>query len=356
MPTPVFSRFDSRSWRRLGRSGAVLLLAAALAGCLATGGNKPATQRGAFGIPLDSVEASGTKYFKEENKVVVASFRVAFIQRVEASARSSSLFGGLNSSSAAMSGTLKGVDDSTYQAITDAAYADFVAKLKARGMTVVEPHELASSEAYARLVGEPSPATLGGKDDRTLMFAPSGVKLVMFPGDTGVGSAFSGFSKSSPLQVWPALIKEQQAGLMSVTYYVDFLNAETSGNTQVMGGDAEVSMGQGISVRAGSGIQYATLAGSKCVGYCPDASSSPVKLGQAVYSQEAYGTSKNVTSGGVNAMGVISGLLTGQGFSRKDIEIHADAPRYQDISGKLLADTNTALINVVRKSAEPAKP
>lgn len=341
---------------RPARLAAAALALAALSACVTTGGGQPAVQRGALGVPQGSVESSGTRYIQGESKVVIAAFRVAFSQQVSASARSSVLFS-TNSTSAAMQGTLHGLDHAAYQAITDAAYADFVAKLRADGLAVLEPRDLAASSAYARLTGVPSPAPLDADQGKLLMFAPGGAKLAMFPGDTGAGSAFSGFNAGSPTQVWPALLKEQQAGVMSVTYYVDFLNAASSGNTLVTGGNAEVSLGQGLSVRAGSGIVYSTLRGSQCVGYCPDAHGSPIKLGQAVYSQQAYGTTRDVTDGSVNALGAVSGLLSGRGFSRKDLEIHADPARYQGIARQLLADANTALTDAVRQArSAPATP
>ncbi len=342
---------------RPARLAATALALAALSACVTTGGgNQPAVQRGALGVPLGSVESSGTRYIQGESKVVIAAFRVAFSQQVSASASSSALFS-TNSASTAMKGTLRGLDHATYQAITDAAYADFVDKLRASGLAVLEPRDLAASSAYARLASVPSPAPLDADQGKLLMFAPGGAKLAMFPGDTGAGSAFSGFNAGSPTQVWPALLKEQQAGVMSVTYYVDFLNAASSGKTLVAGGNAEVAMGQGLSVRAGSGLVYSTLRGSQCVGYCPDAHGSPFKLGQAVFSQQAYGTTRDVTDGSVNALGAVSGLLSGRSFSRKDLEIHADPARYQGIARQLLADANTALTDAVRQArSAPAKP
>lgn len=319
------------------------LLALGLSGCVSTGPSKPATQRGAFGVPLDDIEAAGLENVKGEQKVVIGAFRVAFNQSVKASAQSSALFSS-NSVSAHMDGTLHGLDDSVYQAITDAAYADFVTKLKAGGFAVVEPRDLGQSPLYAKLAGVDNPQALDSSTTgKVIMVAPTGTKLTLFPGDNGVASGFSGFDGGSPIRVFPALIKEQQAGVISVTYYIDFLNAESSGKSLVAGGDAEVSMGQGLSVRAGSGIAYSTVKGSQCVGYCPNITST-VKLGQAVYSSQAYGSTRDTTSGAANALGAVSGILSGRGFSTKSIEIDADPARYQLITGQLLADTNTALL------------
>lgn len=350
MPTPSHRAAAQRASRAIPCLLPAALAAMLLTGCLATGaGNQPAVARGAFGVPLGQVESSGTSYIKDESKVVIASFRVAFNQSVSTSAQSSALFSS-NSASAAMKGKLLGLDARVYQAITDAAYADFVRKLKTSGMTVVEPKELTSSPAYSRLATVPNPAALDASTTgNILMVAASGSKLTLFPGEGGVASGFSGFDNASPTRVLPEIIKEQQAGVMHVTYYVDFLNASSSGRSLVKGGDAEVAMGQGLSVRSGSGIAYTTLGGSRCVGYCPNATSA-IKLGQAAYSQEAYGVSKDVTNQAVNTIGMLSGLLSGQSFSRKDIEIHADPGRYTAIATQLLTDTNTALTDAVRQA------
>ena len=272
------------------RSLGITLLLIAACNLTTAHAAKPKTQRGAarrgaFGIAQQQVETKGGNYIAGEEKVVLASFRVAFSQEVKASARSSSMFG-KGSAATAMTGKLDGVDNDLLQAITDAAYFDFVEKLKLTGITVVLPPELPDAGAYGQLSNIPGPAALDADQGKLLMFAPTGTRLTMFPGDTGARSAFSGFNTSNPVQVFPALIREQQAGVMSVAYYIDFLNADSSGTSRVIGGDAEVSMGQGISVRAGSGIHYTTVRGSQCKGYCPNAVSS-VQLGQAVYSQEA---------------------------------------------------------------------
>ena len=49
-------------------------------------------------------------------------------------------------------------------------------------------------------------------------------------------------------------------------------------------------------------------------------------------------------------MGVVSGLLSGQGFSRKDLEIHADPARYRSIATQLLADANSTLTDAVKQA------
>lgn len=334
--------------RSLALSG-LLVVALTLSGCVTTTGNQPATQRGAFGMPQEALQTAGLDYLKGEQKVVIGAFRVAFAQKVSESARSSSLFSSA-SQSAAMSGTLQGLSPADYQAIADAAYADFVGKLRATGIDVIEPSGLGQSQAYASMAASPSPLRMEGSNaGDVLMVAPTGVKLAVFPGEAGAASAFAGFDTSNPMRVIPVLVKEQNAGVMNVTYYIDFLNSASSGDTLVMGGDAEVSMGQGLSVRPGSGISYTTLKGSQCVGYCPNATSA-ITLGQALFSSEPYGTTRDITASGVNALGVVSGLLTGQGFGRKDLEIQADPARYRRIADQLLSQANTKLLDTVQQA------
>ncbi|VCU70537.1 hypothetical protein PIGHUM_02609 [Pigmentiphaga humi] len=336
-------------WIRTLRPAAALSLAWGLAGCVTPGGNQPATERGAFGVPLDRVEVSGADYVKGESRIVIGAFRVAFSQSAKAASQRSALFSS-GSASAAMSGKLRGLEPADYQAIADAAYADFIARLRAGGFAVIEPSALGAASAYARMAAVANPAALDSSaTGDVLMVAPTGVKLALFPGESGVASGFAGFDANNPMRVLPELVKEQKAGVAQVTYYIDFLNTASSGNSLVAGGAAEVSMGQGLSVRAGSGVNYTTVRGSQCVGYCPNAT-TVVKLGQAVHSQEAYGTTRDVTNTAVNVIGAVSGLLSGRSFERKDIEVDADAARYRAIAGTLLGEANAALTGAMTRA------
>jgi hypothetical protein len=79
---------------------------------------------------------------------------------------------------------LQGVGDADFKAVTEKAYADTVAALKAAGFEVVDPATLAANKGYqalAKKYGEPSPYTFTdssiGKSEPnvSLIYAPAGM-------------------------------------------------------------------------------------------------------------------------------------------------------------------------------------
>ncbi len=99
------------------------------------------------------------------NNVVVAGFRVAFVTRNGASARSGSGLANLGNTTASGSGartitqsanasmevTLENVDFARMQAIADRAYADFMSRLAKTGKTIVPMDRLRATDGFQKL-------------------------------------------------------------------------------------------------------------------------------------------------------------------------------------------------------------
>lgn len=129
------------------------------------------------------IEVSNGEIFQGKTKVAVGSFKVAFIteQKMTSKNRGSFMGGGEGSARASALVKLKGVSNETMQAITDAAYADFVAQLKAKGYEVVPYETLSAQKTFTKTgteaspyeVSEPLPAYFAD----ALLFAPSSMKL-----------------------------------------------------------------------------------------------------------------------------------------------------------------------------------
>jgi hypothetical protein len=101
--------------------------------------------------------------FKGVDKVVIAQFSVVFLKdKVDYSG------GGFLSSDgkAKATGKLTGVSEADYQKITDAAYADFVDRLKSAGVEVVPPDEYRQGPYYKNIRSEAqaSPVSLTLQD------------------------------------------------------------------------------------------------------------------------------------------------------------------------------------------------
>lgn len=125
-------------------------------------------------------------------RVAVLGFRVAFITRNTATAQvRASYLPGRDTSGASSSLTvnLKGVDHATLQTLTDKAYADFLAQLRASGREVVPQEEF--REFLSSVEVSPStPATPYAKEvgqQSGVVFAPTGMPLWFTNWDTGWG-------------------------------------------------------------------------------------------------------------------------------------------------------------------------
>lgn len=127
-------------------------------------------------------------------RVAVLGFRVAFVTSNTASAQvRASYLPGRDSSGASskLTVTLSGVDAATMQALTDRAYADFIAQLKLTGREVVPPEEV--KEFLAGVEATPSsPAQPFAKEinsQKLVYFAPSGSPLWFNNWDAQWGTA-----------------------------------------------------------------------------------------------------------------------------------------------------------------------
>lgn len=117
--------------------------------------------------PLDvSKDLNGAKQFRRlgdaDSRVAVVGFRVVFVLSNTASASENNALLNLGNSSASASGfktvhqdrtvkmekLLQGIDEATMQAIADAAYTDFMAKLAASGREVVPVETILAAEDF----------------------------------------------------------------------------------------------------------------------------------------------------------------------------------------------------------------
>jgi len=126
-------------------------------------------------------------------RVAVAGFRVVFITEntVTAQVRGSYMPGRDTSGArSTLKVSLSGVDQATMQAITDKAYADFLAQLRFAGRDVVPEEEL---KAFFGGVSSPVPAgqpyLKTANNQAAAVFSPRGVPLWFYSGDAPWGDA-----------------------------------------------------------------------------------------------------------------------------------------------------------------------
>lgn len=327
------------------RSGVIALLVAGLSACAAVTSTdevkKPAEQRSGFmGLAVaDEIKVERDGPFKGVEKVAIGSFKVAFVHGKVESKRAGRGFGG----NATAGIKLSGVDEAQMQAITDAAYADFVARITKAGYTLVSRKELQAQPDFAKATPEESPQRKSGSffGDPTEMttFAPSSHgNLYWFMGESDKTGGF-GFSNASTA----AMTQYGKTGIkvLSVYYVIDFAGSEGYGGS--FRSSASVQVGQALTLAPGGGI---SLFGGE--GMVSSNHFSHIKLGQPMYAEEKFGTVVQTTSDAaagaetaVNVFRAIAGIGTNQ---RRDFEVQADVARYRALSQDLLTKANDRLV------------
>ena len=160
-------------------------------------------------------------------RVAVVGFKVIFVNETFARARvRASYMPGRDTSgaSAAMQVNLTGVDTATLQALTDQAYARFVAQLRAAGREVVTITD--AKWDYSEFQSMPAPAEVSEDTTKGSAFTPAGMPLwfqiAEFAGPrleqtNGRAMAAASFKAGGPL-------------MLSTTVVVDFAQMASSGN------------------------------------------------------------------------------------------------------------------------------
>lgn len=251
---------------------AAAAVASLLVGCVSIGPPKPsASYPGSFeNAPTPKALAKSSiqteDLFKSKNlddvlgakqKVLVSRFNVSFVTGNEAfaSAAGGRTFGGGYSSGAKakMNVSLANVNQAEMQSIADAAYADFLAQLKAAGHEPVLPHQFRDSVGYKGISfykkGKEKAFLKDSSmaDKRTIVtISPKGLPIwfAANQGDAGITDGIANAKGSN----WMG--KEFGANVITVDMTIDFANVHSSGNSSNFFGSskAEVSANANLNL------------------------------------------------------------------------------------------------------------
>lgn len=317
---------------------ALLLAVTACSVQSTSGGTAPQSSTGFMGMKKDDFDVSVDKAFAGRKEVVIGSFKINFIDDKKASAKAGMGYGGR--STAALK--LNGVDAKLMQKITDAAYADFISKLKANGYTLANRADLLAHPDFKKVNTEKSPfreeASFFGRQVTTTYFAPTELGSIYWAGEEG---HIGGFGFSNPMMGASVYADKTKIPVLFVSYTVDFANSDGDGGR--FASTSSMSVGQGVSIAPGGGIN---LFGGQ--GGSFSTNSGHIKLGQPVYSTDTFGEVVNTTSDTYKAtetaLNVVSAVLGGGTNITRKFEINADPAKYQAVTGKVLAETNAKLV------------
>ena len=202
------------------------------------------------------VKVSSPQAVKGVGSVVIGAFNVGFIfESVDNTKKTGGMIGAFGGATRAKS-VLAGVTPEMMQAIADAAYADFTARLQASGFTVAPASGLFTSLDFGRVKPLAAPYEASVQLDKrstgkATFLKPAAVPaMFMLPGDlTASGFSGMGVTMAAGTNQYAVSQYAKSSGqtVVDVTYLVDFSNVRRPGAFSMAG----VQVNSGMSVTSG---------------------------------------------------------------------------------------------------------
>lgn len=203
----------------------------------------------------EPVKISGPANAKGVTTVAIGSFNVGFIfESVDQTKATGGLMGAFGGTTKAKS-ELVGVTPEMMQAVTDAAYADFVAQLTSGGYTVLPAGDLFTHATMAKIKSQAVPLdiniTLEKKSKgKATYYKPSALpSLLMLPGDfvgSGMSSMGINMAAANSSYALTTYAKQASVGVLNVVYLIDFSDQKRPGFFSFGG----LQVNSGLSVAA----------------------------------------------------------------------------------------------------------
>lgn len=314
----------------------------------------------AFALPMpvfagDSspVKVSGKEALAGATGIAVAAFNVGFIfESTDQTQATGGMIGAFGGTTKAKS-TLVGVTPEMMQKIADAAYADFLTKLAASGLTVKDTASVFAAPEMAKPHGQVSPLDISialekkSKGKATYVKPTALPTLIMVAGDfQGSGMSSMGLAMDSGQASYALSQYARAAGVpvVDVTYLIDFSQQKRPGAFSLGG----ISVNANLSVVPGY---------SRMTVFGPNSKTITVTLNQGVSVDGDFidkhdassGTAKttqaaaNVAGGVMAAMGY-GGLMFGK--TRK-FEFDAKPGNYEEGAVKAAGLANDVLMGQI---------
>jgi hypothetical protein len=287
----------------------------------------------------DPVKVMSAKTFAGVRQVVIGNFHVAFVHEKtdKAFAGRVASFGG---SSIAKS-KLAGLTTAEFQAVTDAAYADFTTKLQAAGYSVTDRATYAAfpdvaSQRYVPSGAEGTVQADKNEKAKALFFAPTAFGATGIAAGSITGGTFGGFGQMGPAMARGKFTYATKIPVIDVRYVIDYAEAKFRGGA--------FSFGTSVKLTA----QLAVVETLSNVTVTAERGLGTMTLQQAVAVDGNFGELRDTTTGGQKAeqaLGNVIGMLGGIGTqSRKYFTFTAIPDAYRGGAIDAAARTNETMV------------
>ncbi|MBL7002405.1 MAG: hypothetical protein ISR69_00075 [Gammaproteobacteria bacterium] len=315
----------------------VILVVSTLSACVSNGGSSSSSLK-----PVaKSGSSTGMAAVKKDKQLVMPVFRINFMKKFDAHARQKS---GSWTSNASVSShafvETKGFDEAVFQQITDAAYEDLYKRLNDKNLNVMSL-EQAKNQSNTLAKQSATQKFPEIDDDESSYLAIN----TMYP--SGFTSTSGGKLTKAPDEVF----KELKAGVIAVTYTVDFVASKAE--TDRVSGWSSEQMSASVEINPAASvnglIQFFGYAEGGCapIGGCYGPKSE-ARMTQRAISPIQFGKIENVTStafkvveGAVNLLGMFAGSSTS---SAESYELNVDEKAMVEAVTDALKKANQQLV------------
>lgn len=200
----------------------------------------------------EAVKVQSKGAFKGASRIAIAAFNVGFIfESTDQTKKTGGMLGAFGGTTKAKS-TLVGVTPAMMQQITDAAYADFVAQMSAKGITVVAPAAVFGDPNFAKVKTRPGPTEVSiqlekGSKGKAEFYKPTALpSQVMIGTDfagSGLGSIGLSMSAGQNGYLLGGYAKASNVPVVDVTYLIDFSQQQRPGAFSFSGIKVNANLG-----------------------------------------------------------------------------------------------------------------
>lgn len=292
-------------------------------------------------------QAEGARGVK---KVIIPFFQIQFVTDARASAS------GAGGAHAATTMHLSGPTATQMQAMTDEAYANLVADLKAAGIEVVSPEEARTYSAYNDIMSsaKPSGETVKGMNQVTSdFFAPTGMNYYFLPTmlpDLAGGGSMTAVGNAPIVRHEADLMTQSGAAVLGFRVVVDFatLTASNRRGFRALARNAKTTGQAGLSIKPVSTQMFLITPNAKATMMDPQSRmrlelQSPLMIDSDAILETVDAKTSGQKTGEV--IGNAISILGGVGMSKsKILQVNVDPALWQaDVSGAIKGVSDAAV-------------